>query len=52
MDTLKGLWAKVPGSWKDRLYGAGATAAGVYGGPAAKDLAETLITCLRAHYGL
>lgn len=52
MDKIKGLWAKIPDSWKNRLYGAGATAAGVYGGPAGKELAEVLFACLRAHYGI
>ena len=52
MSYLKSLWAKLPASWKNRMYGAAAMGAGAYGGPAAKELAEVIFACLRAHYGI
>lgn len=52
MSYLTAAWGKIPAPWKDRLYGAAAASAGAYGGPAAKELAEVLIGCLRAHYGV
>lgn len=52
MSKIKAIWGRVPEAWKNRLYGAAAGAAGAYGGPAGKELAEVLIGCLRAHYGV
>lgn len=51
MSYLKSVWGKIPASWKDRLYGAAGTGIAVYGGPQAKEVAQVIWSCLRAHYG-
>lgn len=50
MNKLKSLFGTIPQSWKERLYGAAGTGIAVYGGPQAKEVAEVVWSCLRAHY--